>query len=1319
MSGQNNNNTPMRIKGKARSRKPGEKSLAVTMIVKNETGVILRCLESLYQHLDYWVIHDTGSTDGTQDMIKNFFKEKGIPGELHETPWKNFGYNRSRAIQDTQGKADYTLLCDADFILMVKDPNFKKKLSADGYLVKYDGHLDYRQNLLVSCKYKWAYYGVTHEYIHCPTAKNIISTDLIVFKHFADGGSRGEKFERDISLLKQGIKDEPKNSRYYFYLAQSYKDTGQYDEAISYYRKRVDFGGWGEEVYYSLYQLGMCKKRRGDSFWDFMGDLLRAYWYRPQRLEALHQLVNHCRMNGFPQIGYQVGKLAIHNNYPKDMLFIEKPVHDWLFHAEVALCAYMCGKYKQACQINDAILKTGRISHEGELNRIKKNDEFFRKAYAEYLKKGGKQKIKKVPNLPLGTRGINLNKQASEITPEKIEALRKVQEQLKDAVDVSVVVHVNTFRPNFEKLMLAIANQSVKPQQIYVIIGSKVTLDADLTRILVRFKKILPQLNPIKIQSNGIDYDGRLKFMNTVSAKYLAIYDDNRIPGPRNIEYYLKLAKNYPDIVEKGIFGQWGWQLHAPKYEDGVITSQWETHPHINQSRFLSNDQLCGDLKEVDYVCGHWFAPTKILYDLAKRHDTQEVKLEHWKEDILFSLETRLHDGVKTYKACPRDDYANLIFDMAEVQDHADPEELTKRSELIKEYCVKGYQMVINQPNGASIINTDQEKMVLESADQSQKMGQSLLEVNQVGQRLLRDLKKAHPQVAMKTKEAKEIKKVGFQDGGLFSVSPGLKKSHKPAGNVTGVINERGLGFDVSSSSPSQNKAVSFQEGGLFSISSGQKKTKKLSGPVSGGLAKVVPPKVVKKLDFSSGGLFAISDGFKPLIRKKTSPAHDVINIVVEVKGKTNQQGKDIKQITAINNMGNAEENVVRIFKNDVQIEGVKEVVDEASGKEMGVKEVKEMGVKEVKEVTKEVDEAKAEVKEVVEEVKQEESGDIKKFESKLSQRKNQRIAIYVPDYTSLGGSELTIKTLYDRLKHWCEKGHGKKYGHHVMITNIAIEAVKFKPDLIITQQRAVGMATQLCHKLKIRLWILLHGPRQFIPSPALEMLIFNSQQLLEFEQKDVPQNVKTMFYHPAIDLDRFRITDQHSNLQRKFITFVGSSSYNYLKGCDLFVELARSMPRDKFLYIGPVEKIDYKRPNYPLVGQMPELVGVKGGKNQYKPNKLPKNLQVRPNTPELAKIYQQSKVLVVPSIVESFGRVAVEASVAGVPVVCSALPGLKEATGGLANYVEKYREVGEFKKAVQEVLNWREEYVNKCDEIVKKYEVGVEKSFKELVGCL
>jgi glycosyltransferase involved in cell wall biosynthesis len=86
------------------------------MIVKNESHIIEKTLENLAKYItfDYWAICDTGSTDGTQDIIKKYFAEKGIPGELFQDEWSDFGTNRTLALQAGYNKSDYILIFDAD-----------------------------------------------------------------------------------------------------------------------------------------------------------------------------------------------------------------------------------------------------------------------------------------------------------------------------------------------------------------------------------------------------------------------------------------------------------------------------------------------------------------------------------------------------------------------------------------------------------------------------------------------------------------------------------------------------------------------------------------------------------------------------------------------------------------------------------------------------------------------------------------------------------------------------------------------------------------------------------------------------------------------------------------------------------------------------------------------------------------------------------------------------------------------------------------------------------------------------------------------------
>ena len=101
------------------------------MIVKNEAHIIQRCLDSVRPFIDHWLIVDTGSTDGTQQLIRQHLRD--LPGELFERPWKNFGHNRTEALELARGRADYLFVIDADEVLQLPADYRRPPLQAEAY----------------------------------------------------------------------------------------------------------------------------------------------------------------------------------------------------------------------------------------------------------------------------------------------------------------------------------------------------------------------------------------------------------------------------------------------------------------------------------------------------------------------------------------------------------------------------------------------------------------------------------------------------------------------------------------------------------------------------------------------------------------------------------------------------------------------------------------------------------------------------------------------------------------------------------------------------------------------------------------------------------------------------------------------------------------------------------------------------------------------------------------------------------------------------------------------------------------------------------
>lgn len=356
------------------------KRICLNMIVKDESAVIERCLSSVLPIIDYWVIVDTGSTDGTQEKIQTFMKERGVPGELYERPWIHFSHNRNEALALAKNKGDYIFFIDADEYLDY-DSNFTlPQLNKDYYYVtsKCPSVGKFSKILLVNAFLDWKWEGILHETIVSPSSKTFDTMEKLV-NIITDDGARAKdplRLHKDIDILQSALKDEPNNSRYVFYLAQTYAAIKNYPLALQNYERRVEMSKGeanNEEIFWSLLRIAQLQQLLEMKPEVVIQGYKCAYQYRPTRTEPLYYLAHYYRKQNDYAKSYEVAKMGL--TLPpvtQELMFVEQQATDYGLLLELSIAAFWLDKFEE-CQTLSVLLLQKRNLPSDTRECVEKN----------------------------------------------------------------------------------------------------------------------------------------------------------------------------------------------------------------------------------------------------------------------------------------------------------------------------------------------------------------------------------------------------------------------------------------------------------------------------------------------------------------------------------------------------------------------------------------------------------------------------------------------------------------------------------------------------------------------------------------------------------------------------------------------------------------------------------------------------------------------------------------------------------------------------------------------------------------------------------
>ena len=381
--------------------------ICLFMIQKNEEDVITKSsLPTVVPFIDAWTVEDTGSTDGSKELINEFFNKYSIPGKMLEHPWiHNFSYSRTKSMRNAEdyvrtimkdGEIWYMFTIDADDMIFkgdVHDPHLVDEVIELDPDLAYDPRQEivdsrYPDYILLNMHYQNMVYERPCFYRFYPNKEVVFNYDEISVheclgklsgksftqKTLKSGyyigrtcGARSRdpaKYLRDANALQLDLFKAVKpalRSRILFYLAQSYSCIQWYKQTIVYLKEYLKMPAFHPaERYVAMVRLAKSYiMKRDPKVKKFIFYLNEAISFFPEKHEAYYHLINHYYKLEEYQRVYRMSHdfLRMGRNYGlfarQDLKSIEVP--DML-----SIACYNLGHYKESITISNMLIALGR-----------------------------------------------------------------------------------------------------------------------------------------------------------------------------------------------------------------------------------------------------------------------------------------------------------------------------------------------------------------------------------------------------------------------------------------------------------------------------------------------------------------------------------------------------------------------------------------------------------------------------------------------------------------------------------------------------------------------------------------------------------------------------------------------------------------------------------------------------------------------------------------------------------------------------------------------------------------------------------------------